>query len=125
MRPTRGIADIVRDHGYPTLRDSGAWLTELARDDLRFALMMVHCHGRNATDANQFTIAGLSMNTLANMPMPALARSRAVVVLNACNTAEAVPVGPQVPRATRSFAEVFLQKGASAVIATTGAVDWI
>ena len=118
-----GVADLARDFGYLTLDDGNAWLNELACENLRFALMMVHCHGEGASDANRFTIAGKSLNTLANKPMPALTRSRAVVILNACNTAKPVPVGPQVPRATRSFAEVFLAKGASAVIATVGPVD--
>ncbi|MDG4773610.1 CHAT domain-containing protein [Solwaraspora sp. WMMD792] len=118
-----GVADLADRFGYRTLRDSDTWLRELARDDLRFALMMVHCHGENATDANQFTIAGLPLNELHHRPMPALAASRAVVVLNACNTAKVVPVGADVPRATRSFAEMFLDKGASAIIATVGEVD--
>jgi len=116
-----GLASFARHLGYPVLRDSEAWLRELAREDLRFALMIVHCHGEHAEDATRFTIAGLPMNELHHQPMPAVTAS--VVILNACNTAKVVPVGANVPRATRSFAEMFLDKGASAVIATVGEVD--
>lgn len=118
-----GVARLAHHLGYLSLRDSDAWLRELAREDLRFALMVVHCHGEHTSDATRFTIAGLPMNELHHQSMPALTASRAVVVLNACNTAKVVPVGADVPRATRSFAEIFLDKGASAVIATAGEVD--
>ena len=118
-----GVADLAESLGCLALRDRDAWLRELGREDLRFALMMVHCHGEHAENANRFTIAGLTMNDLDHQPMPALTASRPVVILNACNTAMVVKAGRDVPRATRSFANVFLNKGASAVIATVGEVD--
>ena len=118
-----GIAHLAKRLNSIVLSDAGAWLRELAREDLRFALMMVHCHGEHADDANRFKIAGLSMNELDHTPMPALTASRPIVILNACNTAKVVPVGADVQMATRSFAEIFLNKGAAAVIATAGEVD--
>jgi hypothetical protein len=94
----------------------------LERDEDDVALVIVHCHGVSASTGREFTLGGTTMNELERMRMPTLARSRSVVLLNACNTAKIVPSGPYSSRATRSFAELFLRKGASSVIATLGRV---
>jgi hypothetical protein len=98
--------------------------TELARDDLHFALLMLHTTTDNPTTGSDFKLGGITLNQLAHWDMKALSRSHAVVILNACNTAKLVPVGPQTPLSTTSFAGVFLRKGASSVIATLSTVGF-
>jgi len=117
-----GIATLAEDYGPPPVRDMDTLLGELNRNDLRLGLVLVHCHGVNATNANEFRLAERTLNEIEDSPMAALKHSEAVVILNACNTAKIVPVGPHAHRATRSFAEMFLRKGASSVIATLGKV---
>jgi len=125
-----GVAHMADRYRPPTLkgprgplRSIDALLAALDDPDLRFGLLLVHCHGINATNANEFRLAGRTLNEVELADMPALASTGAVVLLGACNTARIVPVGPDSTRATRSFAETFLRKGASTVIATLGQVD--
>jgi hypothetical protein len=120
--PGDGIADLTEGYGPPPLTRMEALREQLARKDLRIGVLLVHCHGVNAADANQFELAGATLNEMESWDMPALAVSRTIVILNACNTAKLVPVGEHAQRATRSFAEMFLRKGASTVIATLGKV---
>jgi CHAT domain len=124
-----GVATMVRSYRpaqlgrnpYP-LPTVDALTRELSNRELLFGLLLVHCHGINATNANEFRLAERTLNEIEQYEMAALDRSKAVVILNACNTAKLVPVGPHATRATRSFAEMFLRKGASSVIATLGQV---
>ncbi|MEW2144208.1 CHAT domain-containing protein [Micromonospora vinacea] len=117
-----GVRKLAEPHGPPALDHMEGLLAELGRADLRFALLMMHCHGVNATNANEFKLAGITLTDLEYRPMPAVQGSRPVVVLNACNTAKGVPVGPESQVANRSFAELFLRKGAASVVATLGNV---
>lgn len=123
VSPGQTIAKMAR--GVLTFKtaDMKALVGHLGRDEENVALVIVHCHGISASNGSDFTLAGTSMNELERMRMPTLARSHSVVLLNACNTAKIVPSGPHSSRATRSFAELFLRKGASSVIATLGRVS--
>jgi len=112
---------------YPVVaRFSGLreMLIRLGQDDLRtFSLAIVHVHGEYSAQAGEFMLDGVPLNELDEYPMNALARSGAVVLLNACASGRpsADPASHQaVPR---SFVEVFLRSGAGGVIATAADID--
>jgi hypothetical protein len=88
-----------------------------------FGMMVIRCHGEYSGDSRKFTLGGLPLNAYTEFGMRALKKSGAIVLLNAC--ASGRPVVDQRHRgsATRSFAELFLRRGAGGVIAITGDID--
>jgi hypothetical protein len=98
-------------------------LVQLRRDDLRFALLMLHGRTEKPEDGTVFRFGGFTLNQLEHRDMRALHQSQAVVLLNGCNTAKFVAIGEQALYGTTSFTSVFLSKGASSVIATLSDVD--
>lgn len=121
----RSVSDMLPSTGPAKLASVRDLLVQLGRDDLRFALLMLHGSTENAVDGNTFRFDGVTLNNLEHREMPALLESKAVVLLNGCNTAKLVPIGEQVVHGTTSFTSVFLQQGASSVIATLGEVDYL
>ncbi|WP_436534209.1 CHAT domain-containing protein [Actinoplanes sp. HUAS TT8] len=117
------VAPLVDDRGVRPERTLTGLVGQLGPGHPDAALVLINCHGVDATDAQSFSLAELSMNKLDAYDMPALASPGAVVLLNACNTAKLVPVSPASYHATKSFAELFLRKGAVSVIATLGRIS--
>ncbi|AVH55322.1 MULTISPECIES: hypothetical protein [Streptomyces] len=98
-------------------------LDRLSTSDETFGLLLIRCHGRYSTDLNTFTLGDIPYNQLAYKPMPALQRTGAVVLINSCVSGRTVTDSAQPSVEPRSFAEIFLRKGAGAVIATVGDVE--
>jgi hypothetical protein len=118
-----GVGPLVVERGVTPERTLAGLVGQLGHGHPDTALVLIHCHGVDATNAQLFSLAEMTMNKLDVYDMPALASPGAVVLLNACNTAKLVPVSPATYRATRSFAELFLRKGAVSVIATLGRIS--
>lgn len=97
-------------------RSMHALYRRLMEDIPEVALVVARYHGHRGDDGRNSRLGKSSLDRLSD-PMPGLARAGAIVLLNGCNTAR--PVGAD----GRSFAEVFLRRGARGVIATTGDIS--
>jgi hypothetical protein len=114
----------LRAQPYPGLApkdDMQALLADLADASKRYGLVYVLAHGDHGDSLDTATLAGVSLGDFEMHGMPALRESGAVVFLNACNSATVVY---DADRHNRNFAEVFLRKHASAVIATLAEVPF-
>jgi hypothetical protein len=112
----------LRARKYPGLApmdDMQALLADLADASKRYGLVYVLAHGDHGDSLDTVTLAGVSLRDYEWRRMPALRESRAVVFLNACNSATVVY---DAGGFNRNFAEFFLRKHASAVIATLAEV---
>jgi hypothetical protein len=89
----------------------------------QFGLLVIRCHGEFSRDLRRLKLGGLSLNAYTMFKMRALRQSGAVVLLNACASGRPVIDERHRGAATRSFAELFLRRGAAGVIATTGDID--
>jgi hypothetical protein len=101
-----------------TLKDL---LTDLADASNRYCLVYVRAHGIHGGSPETATLAGLRLAAFQRWSLPALGKSRAVVFLNACNSATAV-YDQDLGDTLFNFAEVFLRQRAGAVIATLAEV---
>jgi len=111
--------------GHPGIVPKGdmeALLAELADESKRYALVYVRAHGVHGDSLDASTLAGIRLSDFEGYALPALRESRAVVFLNACNSATAVIDTYYGNNLNRNFAEVFLRQHASAVIATLAEV---
>jgi hypothetical protein len=117
-----GVEPLARRFDARVERTMRGLVDQLGPGQPGAALVMIHTHGVDDRNGQVFGLAEMTMNKLNAFDMPALGSPGAVVLLNACNTARLVPVSPASYRATRSFAELFLRKGAASVIATLGPV---
>ncbi|MEV0897238.1 CHAT domain-containing protein [Actinoplanes sp. NPDC049802] len=97
-------------------------LSKLNAKDRRFGLVHFWGHGTAAADGAQATLGGLSMDLLGRHRMHALRAADTLVLLNACSSALLMNDDRFRERATRTFAEIFLRRGARGVIATAGEV---
>ncbi|BCY08789.1 CHAT domain-containing protein [Actinoplanes sp. L3-i22] len=97
-------------------------LSKLDARNQRFGLVHLWGHGTVGTDGAQATLGGLSMDQLGRHRMRALRAARTLVLLNACSSALLMNDDRFGERATRTFAEIFLRRGARGVIATAGEV---
>ncbi|GAA1406792.1 CHAT domain-containing protein [Catellatospora coxensis] len=128
-------ADIFDPDGRPLLDEPLArygatakrrmWqlLTALDSTRSRFGLVLVRCHGIYGDSMSDFELAEMTMVDVEEFRMSALATFPALVFLNACDTASPARPGPHSFVATRTFAELFLRRGANSVLATLGQVD--
>jgi len=98
-------------------------LHRLSTSNEAFGLLLIRCHGRYSTDLGTFTLGDIPYHQLSRKAMPALERTGAVVLINSCVSGRAVTDSTHNSVEPRSFAEIFLRRGASAVIATVGDVD--
>ena len=107
--------------GYKAARTMEELLTELAGLS-NYGLVYIRCHGVHDTDLFKATLAGVCLADFAGRPMPGLHHARAVVFLNACNSARPVIDKRLGDAGNRNFAEVFLRQRAAGVIATMAEV---
>jgi hypothetical protein len=98
-------------------------LAKLENASNRYGLVYVRAHGVHGDSLSTAKLAGFSLGEFEWYGLPALRESSAVVFLNACNSATAVYGTPYGDGAlNRNFAEAFLRRHASAVIATLAEV---
>jgi hypothetical protein len=113
--------------GYPVVERFGGLLEMLRRleaiDLEPFGLAVVHAHGEHSPDPGKFTLDGVPLNELDEYKMDALARSGALVLLNACASARPSVDPADQGAVPHSFAEVFLWSGATGVIGTAADID--
>jgi hypothetical protein len=122
--------EVVRDHGavldhvlqpygtapLPSLR---RLLVSLSDSNCTPALVVVRTHGLYE-DGGEYRLGGLSWRQCNLFELDGLKHAASVVVLNACDTA--VPEEIHSLRSAAKFVELFLDGGASTVIATVGPV---
>jgi hypothetical protein len=89
----------------------------------RVGVVFVWGHGVPGPNGAASTLAGMPLDRLEVFRMPVLLGSRTLVLLNACGTGQLLNDDRFGEQGTRSFAEVFLRRGARGVIATSGQVD--
>ncbi|RBM16861.1 CHAT domain-containing protein [Streptomyces sp. PT12] len=118
-----GRDDFGRYLVEPPTRTVQALMHRLAQPVEPFGLLLIRCHGVHSPASRHFSLGGLSLNEYTDFPMTALDVHRAPVLLNACSSGRTVR-DPRRPGAgARGFPELFLRRGASAVIATVGDID--
>jgi hypothetical protein len=103
----------------PTMQDL---LTTLGDGSQAYGAVYVRCHGTYHRQIDRAMLADVSLATFADQELTALRKSRALVFLNACNSARAVIDERLGDGANRNFAEVFLRHRAAAVLATMAEV---
>jgi hypothetical protein len=98
-------------------------LAKLENASNRYGLVYVRAHGVHGDSLSTTKLAGVRLDAFEWYALPALRESRAVVFLNACNSATAVNGTPYGAHDVyRNFAEAFLRRHASAVVATLAEV---
>lgn len=97
-------------------------LAKLDDTDREVGLVHVWGHGTLGSSGEEATLAGMSMDRIGAYRMRLLRRSQTVVLLNACGSAQLMHDARFAEKLTRSFAEIFLRRGARGVIATSGQV---
>ncbi|MEV4830535.1 CHAT domain-containing protein [Micromonospora sp. NPDC049257] len=100
-----------------------ALLTSLAEDGRGVGLVHVWTHGTVGDTGDRATLGGLSRDRIGAYRMGALRAGRTLVLLNACSGAQLMGDTDFGERASRSFALIFLRRGAPGVIATAGQVE--
>jgi len=85
-------------------------------------LVYVACHGLYADGLPGLRLGTFKYFQIARYPLAALARSRAVVFLNACHAGRLL-WDPRINREASGFASAFLRQGADVVIGPTGFVE--
>lgn len=86
-------------------------------------VVFVWGHGVPGPNGAVSTLAGIPLDRFEVFRMRALLGSQTLVLLNACGSAQLLNDDRFGEQKTRSFAEVFLRRGARGVIATSGQVD--
>ncbi|MDT0343876.1 CHAT domain-containing protein [Streptomyces litchfieldiae] len=107
----------------PRARTVPELMSRLGEPGEPFGLLLIRCHGVYSPETRRFTLGGLSLNEYTDFSMAALRRFRAPVLLNACSSGRTVADARHPGAPVRGFAELFLRRGASAVIATVGDID--
>jgi CHAT domain len=108
--------------GYRQAATMHALLDALADASQTYGAVYVRGHGKHNNEVEKAILAGVSLAKLAARELTALRKSRALVFLNACNSARAVIDPVFGDGANRNFAEAFLRQRARAVIATMAEV---
>jgi hypothetical protein len=122
--PSPGM--LLSRYGYEPASTMQHLLVKLDDTHREVGLVYVWGHGIPGPNGEVATLAGMPMDRVELYRMPALRHSRAVVLLNACGSAQLMHddrFGEE--GSARSFAEIFLRRGARAVIATSGKVGKI
>ncbi|MFD7734929.1 CHAT domain-containing protein [Kitasatospora phosalacinea] len=120
-RPTDAFAEYLVE---PPHRTVDTFMRRLDRpEDGPFGLVMIRCHGFYSPSGREFSIGGPSLNRLAGYPMKTLRAFTPPVVLNSCSSGQAIEDDRLPDRPVRSFVELFLRQGASAVVAVIGDID--
>ncbi|RKN08584.1 CHAT domain-containing protein [Streptomyces radicis] len=122
-RFTDGRDDFGRYLVEPPTRTVQALMHRLDQPVEPFGLLLIRCHGVHSPMSRHFSLGGLSLNEYTDFPMTALDVHRAPVLLNACSSGRTVRDPRRPDAAARGFPELFLRRGASAVIATVGDID--
>ncbi|MER5466383.1 CHAT domain-containing protein [Streptomyces sp. NPDC002668] len=99
-----------------------ALMHRLSEPATPFGLLMIRCHGEYSSASRSFKLGGLALNRYTDYSMAALRTFRPPVVLNACASGRTLQDERYPGKPVRSFAELFLRRGASAVIAVVGDV---
>lgn len=111
-----------RDHpGYSAASSMEDLLDKLTKPG-NYGLVYVRGHGHHDPDLFKSTLAGVRLADLSGRKLPALAGSKSVVFLNACNSARPVIDKSLGDESNRNFAEVFLRQRASGVVASMAEV---
>ena len=97
-------------------------LDQLDRAQRSLGLVYVACHGHYADELSDLLLEDIKYYDIAMNPLTALAKSRAVVFLNACHAARLL-WDPRINSDVYGFARAFLQAGADVVIGPTGLVE--
>jgi hypothetical protein len=107
--------------GYKAARTMEELLAELA-GPASYGLVYIRSHGVHDADLFKAKLAGICLADFAGRPMPGLRDGRAVIFLNACNSARPVIDKSLGDEGNRNFAEAFLRQRATGVIATMAEV---
>ncbi|MFI9328744.1 hypothetical protein ACIGZJ_14500 [Kitasatospora sp. NPDC052868] len=118
--PVGGFPDYLAAPPYRTVDDL---MRRLDQPDEPLGLIMIRAHGAYSQSGNTFTIGGRSLNRFTGYPMHTLQDTGPPVLLNACASGQAMQDEQLPGRPVRSFVELFLRKGASAVVAVIGDID--
>ena len=100
-------------------------LARLEDTSREVGLVYVWGHGLLGPNGQLAALAGMPMDQIDMYRMPALRQSRTIVLLNACGSAHLLHDDRFGEKSARSFAEIFLRRGARGVIATSGQVGKI
>lgn len=87
-----------------------------------YGLVYIRCHGKHHDSLKESMLDGVSLMKASPRPFPALRRDGPLVFLNACNSARQVHDSRPGDNENRSFAELFLRRHASGVVATLAEV---
>ncbi|WP_405542756.1 hypothetical protein OG478_13720 [Streptomyces phaeochromogenes] len=107
----------------PPLRTMHELMHRLNEPGAPFGLLVIRCHGLYSNVLRRFTLGGLALNRYTDYSMTALRHFRTPVLLNACASGQTLRDTRSPGHPVRSFVELFLRRGASAVIAVTGDID--
>jgi hypothetical protein len=107
---------------YEKLGSMSDLLTSLNQSGRSVGLVHVWAHGLAGNDGLNAMLGGMPMDHIGWQTLEALRAHRTLVLLNACSGAQLMDDDRFGERATRSFAQLFLDKGALGVIATVGQV---
>ncbi|MEK2493190.1 CHAT domain-containing protein [Kitasatospora purpeofusca] len=118
--PDDGFAEYLVE---PPFRSIDELMRRLDQPDEPPGLVMIRCHGFYARSASEFSIGGPSLNRLTDYSMKTLREFRPPVVLNSCASGQAIQDEQLPGHPVRSFVELFLRYGASAVVAVNGDID--
>ena len=126
LLPTRNysILDPLKKSAYVDGKSMKGLLNELDDEGNagRFGLVYIRGHGRHGNQRNKAMLADVSLLKVSGLQLNALRKSKALVFLNACNSARPVPDKGPGDNISRNFAEVFLRRHAVGVIATLAEV---
>ncbi|MGW2305165.1 hypothetical protein [Streptomyces sp. NPDC001809] len=119
----RAKAEIFQTYlAEPSFAKLDNLLHRLDRPTGPLGLLIIRCHGHYAPEARRFELGGLNLNRVTAFRMTALRDSGVPVLMNACSSGCTIQDPKSVGRPVRSFVELFLRKGAGAVIAVAGVV---
>jgi hypothetical protein len=104
------------------LTPGAALLDRLETDCLDLALVYVAAHGSFGVSRRDLRLGDLRLRDFRGATFPGLVRSHGLVFLNACHSGR-LSYDLDLRTALFGFAEVFLRKGASAVIGAVGEVS--
>ena len=88
----------------------------------QYGLVYIRGHGKHSNLRKEATLADVSLLKVSGLQLHALRGSRTLVFLNACNSARQVPDSGPGDSTSRNFAEVFLRRHATGVVATLAEV---
>jgi hypothetical protein len=118
----------IRDPAGPDSYIDGMTMTGLLRkleDEAnadQYGLVYIRGHGKHSNLRRGATLADVSLLKISGLQLRALRGSRTLVFLNACNSARQVPDTGPGDSTSRNFAEVFLRRHATGVVATLAEV---